>query len=431
MTDAASAAPARVLGLRGAVGLGVGSMLGAGVFAVWAPAALAAGKWLLIAVAVAALVATCNALSTAALAARHPRAGGVYAFGRAELNPTAGYVAGLGFVIGKTASLAAMGLTIGAYAWPGHEAAVATAALVIAWLVNARGVTRTALVASVLAGIVLVGLAVFVVAGWTQPGADAVAVSPAAAGEWWEPLLQIGGGAAVIFFAFAGYARVATLGEEVREPERTIPRAVAIAIGAVFAVYLLVAATLMRHPGADAVARADAPLAELVRGTSIPVVSVSVLAAIAAFSAMVALAAGVGRTAMAMAREDDLPRPLARQGSKGVPWLAEGIVIVLAIALAWWGDLTLALSMSAFSVIVYYAIANYAALTAFSRKGDRAPRRAKWIARVGLVGCIALALSLPLPAAVLSILVGLVAVALRWFLGWLRRTRAALRQTRD
>jgi len=417
----------RVLGLRGAAGLGMGSMLGAGVFAVWAPAAEAAGSLLLAAVAVAALVAVCNALSTAALAARHPSAGGVYAYGRAEVSPAAGYLAGLGFVIGKTASLAAMGLVIGAYAWPGREALVATVALVIAWLVNARGVTRTAFVASVLAGVVVTALAVFVVTAWTQPAADAV---PAAsgAGEWWQPLLQVGAGAGVVFFAFAGYARVATLGEEVREPERTIPRAVSLAIGAVLLVYVAVAAALMHRPGVAAVAASDVPVAELVRGTAIPVAAVSVVAVLAAFGAMVGLAAGVGRTAMAMAREDDLPRFMARQGATGVPWIAEGVVVLVAIGLAWWGNLTLALSMSAFSVCVYYAVANYAALKAFSRKGDPAPRRARWIARAGLVGCVALALSLPAGAAVFSIVLALVALAVRWLLGWLRRTRAALRR---
>jgi APA family basic amino acid/polyamine antiporter len=378
---------------------------------------------LLIAVAVAAVVAVCNALSTAALAARHPRAGGVYAFGRAEVNEATGYVAGLGFVIGKTASLAAMGLTIGAYAWPGREPVVATVALVLAWLINARGVTRTALVASVLGGAVIVALSVFVVAGWTQPaGPTATAPAPL---TWWEPLVQIGGGAALVFFAFAGYARIATLGEEVRDPRRTIPRAVGIAVTIVLAVYAVVAVSVMHRPGVAALPESTAPIADLVRGSGVPVAAVSVVAVVAAFSAMVALAAGVGRTAMAMAREDDLPRVLAREGSSGVPWLAEGVSILVAIGLAWWGDLSLALAMSSFAIVVYYAIANYAALRAYRRPGDTTRKAAHWVARVGLVGCVALALSLPITAAVLAIALGLLALLLRWLTGWWRRNRSA------
>jgi APA family basic amino acid/polyamine antiporter len=413
----------RQLGLRGAVGLGIGSMLGAGVFSVWGPAAASAGKYLLAAVAVAALVAVCNALSTAALAARHPRAGGVYAYGRAEVSPAAGYIAGLGFVIGKTASLAAMGLTIGAYAWPGHEPEVATAALVVAWIINARGVTRTAFVASVVGGVVLVSLAVFVAAGWSQPAGPTQAPPPPA--TWWEPLVQVGGGAAIIFFAFAGYARIATLGEEVREPARVIPRAVAIAVSVVLVAYSLVAVSVMHRPGLASLPESTAPIAELVSGSLVPVAAVSVVAVMAAFGAMVALAAGVGRTAMAMARERDMPAFLAREGTRGVPWLAEGVSILVAIALAWWGDLGLALAMSSFAIVTYYAIANYAALRSYARPGDKTPRVARWVARIGLVGCVALALSLPVTAALLATGLGVVALLARWLGGWWRTSRRA------
>src|SRR6187402_738494 len=175
MTDAAARDPARRIGLGGAIGIGVGSMLGAGVFAVWAPASEAAGTYLLVAVAVAAIVATANALSTSWLAARHPVAGGAYAYGTLEVHPAAGYVAGLGFVVGKTASLAAMGLTIGAYVWPGHSAVVATLALAAAWTLNAAGVTRTAGAATIIGAAVVLALAAFVIAGAGQPAAPTVA----------------------------------------------------------------------------------------------------------------------------------------------------------------------------------------------------------------------------------------------------------------
>ena len=98
----------RRLGLGDAVFIGLGSMVGAGVFAVWAPAADAAGTGLLIGLAIAAIVAFGNATSSAQLAAAYPTSGGTYAYGRAELGPWWGFVAGWGFVIGKIASCAAM-----------------------------------------------------------------------------------------------------------------------------------------------------------------------------------------------------------------------------------------------------------------------------------------------------------------------------------
>jgi APA family basic amino acid/polyamine antiporter len=163
----------------------------------------------------------------------------------------------------------------------------------------------------------------------------------------------------------------------------------------------------------------------MVRGSGIPVAAVSGVAVVAAFSAMVALAAGVGRTAMAMAREDDLPRVLAHEGSRGVPWLAEGVAVLVAVGLAWWGNLGLALAMSSFAIVIYYAIANYAALRAYRRPGDTTPKVAHWVARIGLVGCVALALSLPITAAVLTIALGVLALFVRWLTAWWRRARPA------
>jgi len=158
------AAPERRLGLFGAVGVGVGSMLGAGVFVVWGPAATAAGPWLLVAIGLAAGVAIINAMSVSLLAARHPVAGGAYTYGRRELSPTWGFVAGVGFVVGKTASVAAMALAIGSYAWPAHVPVVGTAAIVAAWAVNAMGVTRTARATTAIAVVVLAGLAAVIAA---------------------------------------------------------------------------------------------------------------------------------------------------------------------------------------------------------------------------------------------------------------------------
>ena len=426
MTDGVAEGSVRRIGLRGAVGIGVGSMLGAGVFAVWSPAAQAAGQYLLYAVALAAVIATANALSTSWLAARHPVAGGAYAFGTLEVHPVVGYIAGLGFVVGKTASLAAMGLTIGAYVWPGHSAIVATAALLAAWALNALGVTRTAAAATIIGAAVLVALTVFVIAGAGQPAAPTVAYT--APTVWWGPAAMVVAGAALVFFAFAGYARVATLGEEVREPRRNIPLAVGIALAIVLLTYGVVALSLLRRPGLAALPDSVAPLAELVQGSLVPASAVAVVAATASFGVMVALGAGVGRTAMAMARDRNLPAVLARRGARGVPWIAEAVATTVAIALAWIGDLTFALSMSAFAVLIYYAIANLAAMRARRAKNIAVRKSLAWIPWLGLIGCVAFALALPLVPVLAAIALGLLAVALRWFVSWLGRTREAIQE---
>jgi APA family basic amino acid/polyamine antiporter len=382
-------------------------MLGAGVFVVWGPAAAVSGRWLLAAIALAAVVAIINAASTAQLAAIHPVAGGAYAYGGRELGPAWGFVAGFAFVVGKIASVAAMSLAIGAYAWPAHGPVVAVAVVALVWALNARGVIRTAWATTVIAVIVLAGLAAVIVASLTTPPGTvrAVETTPVTA-------MGVASAAALIFFAFAGYARLATLGEEVSDPARTIPRAVAIAVAMVVVVYLVLGAVLLRRPGVAALVGADSPLTLAVPDTALWRSGLAALAAIAAGGALVALMAGIGRTAMAMAREGDLPRILGRTSpTTGVPHVAEAVVGVAAIALAWWADLGFALAMSSASVLTYYAIANASAFAARGRATGFAVPRA--VSAVGIVLCLALALSLDRAPTLASVGVGVLALGVR------------------
>jgi APA family basic amino acid/polyamine antiporter len=229
-------------------------MLGAGVFAAFAPAARAAGSGILLALALAAFVAYCNATSSAELAAVYPQAGGTYVYGRERLGRFYGFLAGWGFVVGKIASCAAMALTFAAYAAPGAVRPVAIAAVVVLTAVNTQGVQRTALLTRVIVVLVLAGLALAVSAALIGDHPDAHRLTPVT-GSGGYGILQAAG---LLFFAFAGYARIATLGEEVVEPQRTIPRAIPLALGIVLAVYAAVAVTVLAVLGADRLAAAAA-----------------------------------------------------------------------------------------------------------------------------------------------------------------------------
>src|SRR5690606_21371385 len=223
----------RTLGVGDAVVIGLGSMVGAGIFAALAPAARAAGSGLLLGLAVAAVVAYCNAASSARLASRYPASGGTYVYGRERLGPFWGYLAGWSFVVGKTASCAAMALTVGLHVWPDQAGAVAVAAVVALTTVNYLGVQKSALLTRVIVAVVLAVLAAVVVAATTSAEADAHRL------DLGSDITALGvlQAAGLLFFAFAGYARIATLGEEVREPARTIPRAIPIALGITLVVY--------------------------------------------------------------------------------------------------------------------------------------------------------------------------------------------------
>ena len=392
----------RTLGLREAVAIGLGAMIGAGLFAVWAPATAAAGEWVLLSLVLAGVVAVCNALSSAALAARYPSAGGTYVYGRERLGELPGFLAGWCFVVGKTASCAAMALTIGAYAVPGQERVAAVVAVMVVTALNLAGVTRSARASEVIVAVVLSVLAGLVVAALIgTSGLSPVVAAPAGVGP--SGVLEAAG---LLFFAFAGYARLATLGEEVRDPARTIPRAVVIALAVVALVYAVVGVLVLQVLGAGGAATSAAPLAEVAErvwdGQAQWLVRLAATAA--AFGALLNLVLGISRTGLAMARGHHLPAALARVDERrGVPWVAELAVAAVVMAVVLLVDLRGAIGFSSFGVLLYYAVANVAAWTL---RGDWGPART--VPVVGLVGCLVLAATLPTS----SVVGGLVALAL-------------------
>jgi APA family basic amino acid/polyamine antiporter len=406
----------RRLGIADAVTIGLGSMIGAGIFVALAPAAAAAGSGLLIGLAVAAVVAYCNATSSARLAALYPQSGGTYVYGRERLGEFWGYTAGWSFVVGKTASCAAMALTVGIYAWPSHAHAVAVAAVVALTAINYAGIQKSALLTRVIVAVVLAVLAVVVVA--VAFGAGDADISRIFGGD--TSVRGVLQAAALLFFAFAGYARIATLGEEVRDPARTIPRAIPIALGITLAVYAIVAAAVLTQLGSASLAASSAPLADAVRAAGHsgiePVVRAG--AAVAALGSLLSLILGVSRTTLAMARDRHLPHALASVHPRfAVPHRAElavGAVVALVAAVA---DVRGAIGFSAFAVLVYYAIANASAIT-LEPEGRRRPvLGGRLIPAIGLAGCVLLAVMLPIT----SVLVGAGVVLIGALGYWSRR----------
>ena len=394
MAETAETAPSRLarrLGLRDAVLIGLGSMLGAGVFSAFGPAASQAGSALLIGLGIAAVVAYCNAASSADLAANYPESGGTYAYGRRQLGDSWGFLAGWAFISGKVASAGAIAFTFAAYVAPDYARPIAAAVVLGVLLVNLAGVRKTVSVTAVIVAITLAALAIIVIAVLAGGGLDGGRVDPIGADAGPREILASG---AILFFAFAGYARIATLGEEVREPRRTIPRAIPIALGIVLVIYAIVAVTVLAAVGAPALAATDAPLEAAVSASDLsslePVARVG--AAVASLGVLLALLAGIGRTTFAMAANRDLPPVLAAVSSRAkVPHRAEiaaavGVLIVISV-----GDLRAAIGFSSVLVLTYYAIANGSAM--------RLPRRMRLqplvVPIVGLAGCLVLATSLP------------------------------------
>ncbi|WP_159619180.1 APC family permease [Arthrobacter zhaoguopingii] len=423
-----------VPGLRRSMGgfdattVGIGSMIGAGVFVVFGPAAAAAGSLLPAAVVLAGLIAYCNAAASAALATVHPSSGGTYIYGRRQLGPWPGFIAGWSFVTGKLASCAAMAFTFGLYAAPGCETPAAVAAVVGLTAVNLLGVTRTALMTRAVVALVVPVLAFAAVVAFAGPTAPQP-WTPPAGGPW--GVLQAAG---LLFFAFAGYARIATMGEEVREPGKNIPRAIFGALGFTLVLYLVLAAALLTALGAGPLGDFAAPLRDAVlaagaagggpggsaAGTA--VLAVTLAAALASLGALLALIAGVGRTTLAMAREGDLPRALAGIWSRfGVPWAADTATAAVVIVLLLTTDVLTVVGFSSFGVLLYYAVANAAAFTLAERQWY-AP---KILNVVGAAGCLLLAFTLPGASVLTMTAILAVGVGGRAVVLWRRNRRSA------
>lgn len=406
---------ARRLGPGDAVAIGLGSMIGAGAFVVWGPAARAAGSWVLLSLLLAAVVAACNAWSSAALAVRYPSAGGTYVYGRERLGPFAGYLAGWSFVVGKIASCAAMAMAIAAYVAPGREQVAAVVAVVAITVLNLSGVQRSAGVSKVIVSVVLAvltGVLVACVAG----GAGSFHPETWDQGTTPYGVLQ---GAGLLFFAFAGYARIATLAEEVRDPQRTIPRAITITVLTVLGVYAVIGVLTLGLLGPEQLATSPDPVASataVVLGEPW-VWAVRGVAALAACGALLNLILGISRTSLAMARDGYLPRVLTRIDHRQVPRHAEIAVGAVVIALVLVIDLRGAIGFSSFGVLTYYAVAN---ASAWTLRGDWPG--APVVPAVGLVGCVALAVTLPWQSVVGGVLVLTVGIA--WFVGAHRRPRS-------
>jgi len=395
------------LSLIDAVFIGLAAMLGAGVFVVFGPAASYAGAALPLAILIAAIVAYLNAGSVAQLAKAVTRSGGGYSYARVYISKNFSFLAGSAFLVGKIGSSAAIALTVATYLTPDHVVLTAIGAVVVMTAINLAGINRTALGSKVLATITIAFLLTLVIAGFALPAA-------AAQLETGSPI-GILSAAALFFFAFAGYARVATLGGEVQNSERNVARAIWISFAIVLAIYLTLSLILTEKLGSN-LAFTVTPLADLAAKTFLGGEFVWIFAALAGLGSLLALLAGMSRTAAEMALDLELPKLFAKRLSNNAPVVAELTIAGLVIVLVSTGGILLSLGISSFAVLLYYAITNFAAF----RQPSADTTRPKALNLLGLALCLLLALSVPIEGLVAGagLLTG--AMLLRWGLRALR-----------
>jgi len=402
----------RDLNLLAAVAVGLGAIIGAGIFVVTGVAAGIAGASFLIGLLIAGVVATFNALSSAQLAATYPQSGGTYEYGHQVLKPAFGFAAGWMFLASKLVAGGTVALGFAHYLSaliPGlPERPVAIAAVLLLTLVNYFGIQKTGLLNTAIVSVSVLSLLTFVIAG--IPSINLRNLQPFAPAGW-AGILRA---AALLFFAYTGYARLATLGEEVREPRKTIPRAIILALVIAAALYAAVAFVAVANLGATGMAASPSPIEASAKAFNWPQVSkvVAIGATTAMLGVLLSQILGISRMIFAMARRGDVPSALAHVHpvhavpDRGIFLTAAAMLLVILF-----GTLELIVATAAFTILLYYSIANLAAFR--MRPEDRLYPR--WIPVLGFISCLVLAATLELKV----ILSGLGLLALGFLLRWL------------
>ncbi|MBE9032627.1 APC family permease [filamentous cyanobacterium LEGE 11480] len=409
------------IGLFGAIILGLGSILGTGVFVSLAIATEISGQGIFIAIGLGATIALCNGLSAAQLATAHPVSGGTYAYGYRYLNPWLGFIAGWLFLLAKSASAATAALGFSSYLLealnaPTHyRIPIALAAVGFMTTIAACGIKKSNWLNSAIVGITLLTLGSFVLVGLGQPDTllSPTLTAPTTNSFTVPNVLQA---TALMFVAYTGYGRITTMTEEVENPRRSIPIAVFVTLGITMLLYLAIAGVAAQTIGLDGfglmIGESLPPLQAAAQHLQ-PPLPIAMIVGIGAITAMLGvllnLLLGLSRVMMAMGRNGDMPRQTARlNAARTTPTIAIWVMGAIVASLVAIGNVKTTWSFSAFNVLAYYSLANLCALRLPA--GDRFYPR--WIAIVGLVSCATLAFWVD--AQVWQIGLGIIGVGCLW-----------------
>jgi len=402
----------RELGIPSAVLMGLGSIIGTGVFVSIGTAVEISGWGVVLAIALSAFVAICNGLNSAQLASSHPVSGGTYEYGYKYLNSWWGFSAGWLFLLAKSASAATAALGFAGYFTnitgidPQWQIVLAFAVVVGFTAIAALGITRSNLANTIIVSTTLLILLFFTISGSSLVFHSAFWQSASNAISQFNTL-SILQATALMFVAYTGYGRIATMGEEVINPRRTIPRAMVISLGLSMTIYILVSLVGV----AGGIRAGSAPLSQVAEQFPLPYSSQ--ILAIGAITAMLGvllnLILGLSRVLLAMARRRDMPAFLAQINRSGTSPVSAVLTVGLGIAiLTLLGNVKTTWSFSAFNVLIYYGITNLSALRL--PQSDRL--YSKWLSWAGLFACFFLAFWVEWHIWLVGL--GLIALGLAW-----------------
>jgi len=401
----------RVLGLNDAIGVGLGAIIGAGIFVVTGVAAGVSGASFIVGLMIAGLIASFNGLSSAQLAAVYPQSGGTYEYGYRLLNPSLGFSAGWMFIISKLSAAGIVAIGFGSYF---HQLVPAfapitysVAAVVLLTIANIVGIKKAGAINLVIVLVTLLSLIYFIVGGiGSVKASNFTPFAPFG-------VMGIAESTAILFFAFTGYARIATLAEEVVEPTKTIPRAVIITIISAIVLYAGVSVIATGAIGAEGMAQSKSPLQVAANAMAAPGIStiITIGASTAMLGVLLSQILGISRMLLAMGRRNDLPHFFEKIHSKtAVPHIGILFTSVIILAITILGTFEFVVRAATFTILLYYSITNIAAI----RQPNQQQLYSKAIPYLGLVGCIAMSISLPLNVIVSGIALLAIGFAVRY-----------------
>jgi APA family basic amino acid/polyamine antiporter len=383
----------RSLTLKDAVGVGLGAIIGAGIFVVTGIAAGVSGPAFLVGLLIAGIIATFNALSSAQLAAKYPRSGGTYEYGYILINPAFGFSAGWMFLVSKLAGAGFVAIGFGSYFYQVMPIAspITFSVLAVIFLTAANyfGIKKAGVLNLVIVTITLLSLIYFAFSGISEVNF-----------ENFKPFAPFGisgiaEAAALLFFAFTGYGRIATLAEEVVNPKKTIPKAIIVTIVTAILLYSVISVVAIGFIGTETMAESTSPLQVAADALNSPAISsiITIGASTAMLGVLLSQILGISRVMLAMGRRSDLPpffkRIHKRYRVPHIGILITGFIILLLTLI---GSFEFIVRAATFTILLYYSITNIAAIK--QPKKDRMYGRL--IPILGLIGCLAMSVSLPL-----------------------------------
>ena len=350
----------RTLTLRNSIFLGLSSMIGAGLFVNIAPTAKAASYSSIIGLIMASSVAFANASSSAQLARLYPQTGGTYLYAKNILGKISSLIAGYSFIIGKSISCIAIALTLGNYLMPENPKFSAILLVVIVTLINFFGLKKTSSIAKwfVYSVVLILGFYIFSIITTESFNLQI----PITEGLTFKSFVV---SSSIWFFAFTGYSRLATFGEEVKNPEKIIPQAILRGLGITVIVYLSVSWVTLGIIKPTVIANSLTPLKVAFDVSRFSEFSflITICSTIATSSVLLALLPGVSRVLVAMARDKNMPAIFKTiHPVHNSAYIADISVLAVVVAGVLYLNVIDAIKLSSFFILIYYSITNLSTL---------------------------------------------------------------------